>query len=106
MLSFGFIYPVCALVINFRYGKRHGVRWYYCVAELVIMLAEFLLIADFREITPNIIVMTVLCLLFGTGIGGCFCDEQAVKTRDESRIRKKNKENAEYKNILDDSDGK
>lgn len=94
MCGFMIIYPVGSIVMFFKYGKSFGHRWYAYVPILCITAGEYLFVKDFSEIVPNIIVETVIVLVFGIGIGSCFFDK--------SSIVKKTEKEEDYKKILDD----
>lgn len=98
MAAFFLIYPVVTFTVYFIYAKLHGVKWYIYLASMVIVVSEYLLIKDFDTISPNIIVLTILCLVFGSGFGSCFSYSQ--KTKSKTHTKKQDKNN--YKNILDD----
>ncbi|MCR5542163.1 MAG: hypothetical protein K6F71_15250 [Ruminococcus sp.] len=102
MLSFGFIYPAGCLVMFFRLCKRHGVMWYFPTAVIIATVLLYTLWGTYRAIIPNLIVMTVLCLLFGCGIGSCFADKEAVRAYREQRRQKKLGEDKPYSSIIDD----
>lgn len=102
MMCFGFAYPVYTAVICFRYAKRYGLIWYFFGAMIIITVAEFCLVPGFSNITPNIILVTVLCEVFCGGIGNVFADKAAIDAAKAERRRKKSGEDKDYKNILDD----
>jgi len=102
-LGFGFIYPVSALVLFFRLSKRHGILWYFYAAILAVTSIEFFLVDGFKSISPNIIVMTLLCLIFGCGFGSCFADRELINSEKEQRRKKRLNEDKEYKGILEDT---
>ena len=102
MLGYMIIYPVCTLVICFLFARGHGFKWYLFTAMLVITVCEYIFISGFRSITPNIIVMTIICIIFGGGIGNCFADKFAIEQQTQKAKQKKNNEDKPYKKILDD----
>lgn len=102
-LGFGFIYPISALVLFFKLSKRHGILWYFYIAALAVTTIEYLLVDGFKSISPNIIVMTLLCLIFGCGFGSCFADRELINAEKEQRRMKKLNEDKEYKGILEDT---
>ncbi len=102
-LGFGFIYPISALVLFFKLSKRHGILWYFYIAALAVTAIEYLLVDGFKSISPNIIVMTLLCLIFGCGFGSCFADRELINAEKEQRRKKKLNEDKEYKGILEDT---
>lgn len=106
MLCFGLVYPVLSTVLFFKTAKKHGVVWYFPAAVIVSCVAEYVLYDTFRAIMPNIIVMTILCLLFGSGIGDTMSDKSAVRAAREQRRLKKLGEDKPYHGILDDTDTK
>ena len=97
-ISFMILYPAASFFMFYKYGKNFGHRWYTYVVVFVILLVEFIIFGGVRAIIPNIIVMTLLCMLFGGGLGGCFFD----KTLLPEKTRKKDRQQENYKNILDD----
>ncbi len=103
MLAFGFIYPVGCTVMFFRLCKKHGVMWYFPVAVITMTVLLYAVWNTYRIIIPNLIVMTILCLLFGCGLGGCFADKEAVRTYREQMRMKKLGEDRPYTPITDDS---
>lgn len=102
-LGFGFIYPISAVVLFFRLAKRHGLLWYFYAAVLAVTLAEYFLVDGFTSISPNIIVTTLLYLIFGCGFGSCFADKELINAEKEQRRRKKLNEDKEYRGILEDT---
>lgn len=104
MMFFGFIYPAASLVMFFKLGKRHGILWYFYVSVIVVTVAEYLLVPHFTSISPNIIVMTILCLIFGCGFGSCFADNDMIKAEKEQRRLRKLNEDKAYKKILDNTE--
>lgn len=104
MLAFGFIYPAGCFVMFFSLCKRHGVMWYFPVAVITSTVLMYALWETYRAIIPNLIVMTVLCLLFGCGLGGCFADKEAVRAYREQRRMRKLGEDKPYTSIINDSD--
>ena len=102
-LGFGFIYPVSAMVLFFRLSKRHGILWYFYAEILAVTCAEYFLVDGFMSISPNIIVMTLLCLIFGCGFGSCFADRDLIKSEKEQRRKKRLNEDKEYRGILEDT---
>lgn len=106
MMSFGFIYPAGALVLFFRLCKRHGVMWYFPAAVIAATVAQFLLWETYRLIVPNLIVLTILCLLFGCGLGGCFADKEAVRAYKEQQRLKRLGEDKAYTSILENNANK
>ena len=101
MMEFGFIYPAGCLVMFFRLCKRHGVMWYFPAAVIGATIILYIFWATYRAIVPNLIVLTILCLLFGCGIGGCFADKEAVKAARENKRLKKLGEDKPYTSIID-----
>lgn len=99
-ISFGLIYPVVSLVIFYRLAKRHGLLWYFYAAVIAAVTAEYFLVSGFNAISPNIIVCTILCLVFGCGIGSCFADNDAIKAEKERRRMHKLGEDKPYTGIL------
>ncbi|MBQ8965215.1 hypothetical protein [Ruminococcus sp.] len=106
MLGFGFVYPAVCLVLFFRLCKRHGVMWYFPAAVIAATVLMYLLWDAYRAVIPNLIVMTILCLLFGCGLGGCFSDKEAVKAYREQKKLKKLGEDKPYTSILEDDPSK
>lgn len=102
MVGFGFIYPAGSLVLFFRLGRRHGTVWYFYPAVIAAVTAEYILVPHFSSIIPNMIVMTIVCLLFGCGIGGCFADKTAIQAAKDLRRAKKLHEDVPYESILSD----
>lgn len=102
-LGFGFIYPVSAVVLFFRLSKRHGILWYFYLAVLAVTALEYLLLDGFKSISPNIIVMTLLYLIFGCGFGSCFADRDMINAEKEQRRKKRLNEDKEYRGILEDT---
>lgn len=103
MLCFGLIYPVISTVIFFKSAKKHGVVWYFPAAVIAACVTEYVLYDTFRAIIPNIIVLTLLCLLFGCGIGDTMSDKSAVQAAREQRRLKKLGEDKPYYGILNDN---
>ena len=104
MLAFGFIYPAGCLVMFFRLCKRHGVMWYFPAAVITANVIMYAAWGTYRAIIPNMIVLTVLCVLFGCGLGGCFADKESVRAYRENRRLKKLGEDKPYSSIIDDKD--
>lgn len=102
MLCYGLVYPVLTTVMFFRTGKRHGVVWYFPAAVIAVCVAEYVLYPTFRLIVPNIIVMTILCLLFGCGIGDAVSDKEAIMAEREQRRLKRLGEDKPYYGILNE----
>lgn len=102
MFCFMIFYPIITLVLCFMFAKRNGIVWYVPVLMILAVTAEYFFVTDFNSITPNIIVTTILCTLFGMGIGNCFADQGAVEAAKEERRKKKLNEDKKYKKILDD----
>ncbi|MBR1863521.1 MAG: hypothetical protein IJ806_05495 [Ruminococcus sp.] len=100
MFCFGFIYPVGTFILFFRIGRRHGGLWYFAAAVIAACVLEFLLYRTYRIIVPNMIVLTVLTLLFGCGIGSCFADKDALQKAKEQRRLKRMHEDENYVSIL------
>lgn len=103
MLSFGFIYPTGCLFMFFRLCRRHGVMWYFPAAVIAASVLMYISWGTYRAIIPNMIVMTILCLLFGCGLGSCFADKEAVRAYREQRRMKKLGEDKPYTSIIDSS---
>ena len=97
-ISFMIIYPVACFVMFYKYARNFGHKWYVYILTLVILLVEFISIKDVRAIIPNVIVSTVICLVFGGGIGGVFFDKNLAPVTE----KKKEKDEGNYKKILDD----
>ena len=102
MLCFGFVYPAVCLVMFFRLCKRHGVMWYFPAAVTAATAIMYVCWHTFRLIIPNLLVLTLLCLLFGCGLGGCFSDKEAVRAYRENRRLKKLGEDKPYNSIIDE----
>lgn len=102
MFCFMILYPILTLMLCFMFAKRNGLVWYVPVAMILTVTAEYFFVANFNSITPNIIVTTILCTVFGSGIGSCFADQIAIDAAKEERRRKKLNEDKKYKKILDD----
>ena len=102
MLAFGFVYPAGCLLMFFRLCKRHGVMWYFPVAVIAATVLQYAVWGIYRAIIPNLIIMTILCLLFGCGLGGCFADKEAVREYREKRRMKKLGEDKPYTSIISD----
>lgn len=94
ILAFMLVYPVGSIAMFFKYGKGHGHKWYVYVSVILITLTEYVFVPVFYEIVPNVLAETIICLVFGTGIGGCFFEKTTVV--------KKKKKGEPYKKILDD----
>lgn len=101
MMGFGFIYPVGMLVMFFRLCKRHGVMWYFPTAVIAATVLHYVLWDTYRAVVPNLIVMNILCLLFGCGLGGCFADKEAVRAYREQKRLKRLNEDKPYTPILE-----
>lgn len=101
MLCFGLIYPVFMTFLCFKVAKRHGILWYYYTAVILVTAAEYAAVPHFKSIIPNIIVLTLLCLIFGCGIGNCFADKALIDSEKEQRRLKKLHEDKAYTGILD-----
>ena len=97
-IAFMIIYPAACFVMFYKYAKNFGQKWYVYIFTLLILVIEFALMKGVRAIVPNVIVSTVICLVFGGGIGGVFFDKNSVNFSD----KKKDKEEENYKKILDD----
>ena len=69
ILSFTVIYPVITCWTCFRFTRLCGLKLYVPTVMIAACVAEFIVIEDARAVVPNFIVLTVLCVLFGTGIG-------------------------------------
>ena len=102
MLGFGFVYPAGCLVLFFRLCKQHGVMWYFPAAVIAATVIQYIFWETYRVIVPNLIVMTILCLLFGCGLGSCFADKEAIKEYREKKRSKKLGEDKPYTSIIDD----
>lgn len=104
MFLFGFmiIFPIWAFVCQFKYAKRHGQRWYMLVFAVLITVIEYFTVKDFKSISPNIIAVSFIAALFGSGFGSSFADEGLIAAEKEERKKKKLHEDKKYKNILDD----
>lgn len=100
MAAFFLIYPVITFVIYFIYAKLHGIKWYIYVVSILTVVSEYFLVTDFNTISPNIIVLTILCLVFGSGFGSCFSNSQPSSKDKNKTAKKQNKD--DYKKILDD----
>ena len=90
ILSFTLVYPVITCWTCFRYTRICGLKLYVPAAMIAAGVAAFVLIEDARAVVPNFIVLTVLCVLFGTGIGN-------VVTSQHSESNKKNAKNNRQK---------
>lgn len=101
MMSFGFVYPAGALVMFFRLGRRHGVMWYFPAAVIAATVIQYIFWETYRAVIPNLIVLTILCLLFGCGIGSCFADKEAVRAYRERQRLKRSGEDKAYTPILE-----
>lgn len=101
MMGFGFVYPAGSLVMFFRLCKRHGVMWYFPAAVIATVVVHYVAWETYRAVVPNLIVLTILCLLFGCGIGGCFADKEAVRAYREQQRLKKLGEDKPYTPILE-----
>lgn len=106
MLCFGIVYPVLTVMMFFKTGKRHGVVWYFPAAVIAACVAEYVIYPTFRLIVPNIIVLTILCLLFGCGIGEAVSDKEAIKAERENRRLKRLGEDKPYEGILNEKPDK
>lgn len=102
MISFMVIYPLFTLVICFIYAKNCGIRWFMPFPIIVITVAEYIFLENFRAIVPDILVVTGFCLLFGSGIGNIFVDKAFIDKQKKQRRDKKLHEDKKYKKILDD----
>ena len=102
MLCFGLIYPVGSAVLFFKFAKRHGLLWYFYAAVMGLAVLEYVLVKTYRIIIPNMLIMTALCLVFGCGIGSCFCDKQTVRKEREQRRLKRTGDDKPYTSILDE----
>ena len=100
MLSFGLIYPAGCLTVFFRLCRRYGVMWYFPAAVIASAVLMYAVWETYRAIVPNLIVMTILCLLFGCGLGSCFADKEAVRAYREQRRLKKLGEDKPYTSIV------
>ncbi|MBR1422475.1 MAG: hypothetical protein IJ571_03425 [Ruminococcus sp.] len=96
-LGFTLVYPIITCWTCFRFTRLFGIRWYVPVIMLAACVAEYVLLEDLHAVVPNYILLTVLCLLFSTGIGSVFTIAPAAKVKDQ-----KNKKEQNYKKILDD----
>ncbi|WP_295153166.1 hypothetical protein [uncultured Ruminococcus sp.] len=101
MLSFGFVYPAGCLIMFFRLCKTHGVVWHFPAAVIAATVLQYVFWDTYRVIVPNLIVMTILCLLFGCGLGSCFADKEAVRAYREQKRLKKLGEDQPYTPIIE-----
>lgn len=101
-LSFMIVYPIMTFWLCFRHSKTFGLKWYVPIVIIAISTAEYFLVSDFKAITPNIIVMTVICVFFASGLGNCFADKEYIEAQNQERKIKKLHEDKKYKNITDD----
>lgn len=106
MVSFGFLYPAVTIVINFKYGKTFGIRWYLYLLQIAVIGAEFIFVNDFKEISPNPMVVDIICFIFAGGIGSCFADEEKIKAQKQAAARKRHREDVEYVGILEQKEDK
>lgn len=100
--AFMVIYPIGTLILCFIYAKSNGFRWYFYASMALITAAEYFLVPNFNAIIPNILITTLLCMVFGGGIGNCFADKAEIEAKKEQKKLKKNHEDEKYKKILDD----
>lgn len=102
IMSFMVVYPLGTLCLCFFYSKHNGLKWYFFVLMGLIVTAEYFFVSGFDSIIPNIIICTLLCMVFGGGIGNCFADKDEINARKTLKMQNKNHEDEPYKKILDD----
>ena len=92
VLSFTVVYPIISCWTCFRFTRLFGLKLYVPAVMIGACVAEYIFIEDARAVVPNFIVMTVLCVLFGTGIGNVVTSQghsEADKNNKKSKKTKK-----------------
>lgn len=69
ILFYNVIYPVFTLVVSFVFAKKNGVVWALPVAMSVVAILFYSLTELVKFAIPNAIVLTIICVVFGTGVG-------------------------------------
>ncbi len=92
-LAFGLIYPVGTAVNAFYYTRNYGLKLWFIIPAIAIVLVEYIPFA-FYSLQPNFLVTSGLGLFFGCAVGKQFC----IAVKQDKRVKKQEK----YKSIIDD----
>ena len=83
IFAFMLITPALTLCGSFYTAKLFGTKWYYKVTMIVLSAAIYFL-SPLRHVTPNLIIVTAICVIFGSGIGDVFSGrEKQIKQQEE-----------------------
>ncbi|MBR6336558.1 MAG: hypothetical protein IKR76_02400 [Ruminococcus sp.] len=73
--------PLLLCLCSFLTAKVFGSRWYYKAAVIAVSAVLFFA-TPMRDVVPNLIIVTAVCVIFGGGLGGVFSahsgDEEAA----------------------------
>lgn len=66
-----FLNPALLLAGSFMLAKTFGAKWYY-TAAVIAASAVIYFITPVRNVVPNLIIVTAVCTVFGSGVGSVF----------------------------------
>ncbi len=105
--AFMLLDPLLLLAGSFMTARLFGSKWYY-KATVIAAAAVIYFATPMRNVVPNLLIVTAICVIFGGGLGGVFSarTEDAVPERqehytpilgEESRPNNKKKKKAKRK---------
>ncbi|MCR5815942.1 MAG: hypothetical protein K6F91_03575 [Ruminococcus sp.] len=63
--------PLLLLAGSFITARLFGGRWYYKAAVIGLSVVMFFS-TPMRDVVPNLIIVTTICVIFGSGLGAVF----------------------------------
>lgn len=95
--------PAATICIAFIYSRRGGLNpWLPCYMAAAVFILYFGF--GYDALSPDFLVINLLCGFFGFGIGNIFKDEGAAKAQyetDHERKIKKAAEESRYQTLID-----
>ena len=75
---FMLLHPLLLLAGSFITAKLFGGRWYYKAAVIALSLVLFFA-TPMRNVVPNLVIVTAVCVIFGSGLGGVFSPQSGTE---------------------------